>query len=61
MADFLAANPRDVIIIGLSNIQCGDKVAARRELLGVLAASPLLQYVAVQVCWGGGGGSGVDH
>lgn len=49
MADFLAANPREVIIIGLSNIACGDKVAARRELLGALAKSPLANYLALQV------------
>lgn len=49
MADFLAANPRDVIVIGLSNINCGDKNAARRELLGALASSPLVKYLALQV------------
>jgi hypothetical protein len=49
MADFLAANPREVIVIGMSNINCGDKESARRELLGVLAASPLLSYVSLQV------------
>lgn len=49
MADFLAANPREVIVIGLSNINCGDKAAARQELLGALAKSPLLNYLAVQV------------
>lgn len=49
MADFLAANPREVIVIGLSNINCGDKESARKELLGVLASSPLLSYVSLQV------------
>lgn len=49
MADFLAANPREVIVIGLSNINCGDKNAARRELIGALAKSPLLNYLALQV------------
>lgn len=49
MADFLAANPREAIVIGLSNINCGDKNAARRELIGALAKSPLLNYLAVQV------------
>jgi hypothetical protein len=49
MADFLAANPREVIVIGMSNINCGDKESARRGLLGVLATSPLLSYVSVQV------------
>lgn len=49
MADFLAANPREVIVIGMSNINCGDKESARKELLGVLATSPLINHVSVQV------------
>ena len=35
MAEFLAANPRDVIVIGMSNINCGDKEEARQQLLQV--------------------------
>ncbi|KAF8065807.1 hypothetical protein HT031_002867 [Scenedesmus sp. PABB004] len=49
MAEFLAANPRDVLLIGLSNINCGDKAAARRSILAALAASPLRAHVATQV------------
>lgn len=49
MADFLAANPREVLVIGLSNINCGDKNEGRQQLLGVLAASPLLNYISLQV------------
>lgn len=39
MADFLAANPRDVIVIGMSNINCGDKEEARQQLLQVRGGS----------------------
>lgn len=49
MADFLAANPRDVIVIGMSNINCGDKEEARQQLLQVLAASPLYDHLATTV------------
>lgn len=51
MADFLAANPRDVIVLGLSNINCGDVPTARTQLLGLLAQSPLYKYLATQVGW----------
>eukprot|EP00878_Enallax_costatus_P015142 GHUV01015854.1.p1 GENE.GHUV01015854.1~~GHUV01015854.1.p1 ORF type:complete len:247 (+),score=76.13 GHUV01015854.1:631-1371(+) len=49
MADFLAANPRDVIVLGLSNINCGDVPTAQMQLLGLLAQSPLYKYLATQV------------
>jgi hypothetical protein len=49
MGEFLAANRRELIVIGLSNIECGDKSAARQSLLGTLAASPLYAYLATQV------------
>eukprot|EP00775_Hariotina_reticulata_P006267 gene6267-6505_t len=49
MGDFLAANPRELIVIGLSNIQCGDKSAARQSLLATLAASPLHAHLATQL------------
>jgi hypothetical protein len=38
MAEFLAANPRDVIVIGMSNINCGDKEQTRQQLLQVRTA-----------------------
>jgi hypothetical protein len=38
MAEFLAANPRDVIVIGMSNINCGDKDLTRQQLLQVRRA-----------------------
>lgn len=49
MADFLTANPRDVIVLGLSNINCGDKATARQQLLQLLAQSPLYQHLATQI------------
>lgn len=48
MADFLTSNPSEVLVIGLSNINCGDKDAARQQLLGILAASSLLKFAALQ-------------
>jgi len=52
MADFLTSNPSEVLVIGLSNINCGDKDAARQQLLGILAASSLLKFAALQVGMG---------
>jgi hypothetical protein len=49
MAEFLAGSPRDVIVIGMSNINCGDKDLTRQQLLQVLAASPLNNYLATTV------------
>lgn len=49
MADFLTQNPQDVIVLGLSNIECGDVPTARTQLLGLLAQSPLYKYLATQV------------
>jgi hypothetical protein len=43
MADFLAANPRDVIVIGMSNINCGDKELTRQQLLQVGSLHQLSQ------------------
>lgn len=49
MGDFLAANPREVLVIGLSNVNCGDKEQARQQVLAALAASPLAKFFAVAV------------
>eukprot|EP00879_Flechtneria_rotunda_P029878 GHRR01032341.1.p1 GENE.GHRR01032341.1~~GHRR01032341.1.p1 ORF type:complete len:385 (+),score=177.48 GHRR01032341.1:385-1539(+) len=49
MADFLMAHPHDLIVLGMSNINCGDKAAARQQLLSMLAGSALNKLMATQV------------
>jgi hypothetical protein len=53
MGDFLAANPTEVLVLGMSNVNCGSAnggvAAARAELLAALAQSSLNQYLASSV------------
>lgn len=49
MGDFLTANPTEVLVLGMSNVNCGSAnggvAGARAELLGALAQSSLNQYL----------------